>query len=363
MKNKKKPNIHREQGTLWEETLEKALKDIAQGKFKRGDKFYSTTELAKKYKVSNITCRRVLSELAGRGIIESVPNKGSFLKNTMLKREINLFVYDGVSHEERVDRTPIYPELYKGIVREADSLNVSLKTVNRKYLESCSEPGEMLLLLIEHLPEDKNLRRILTDKNKKCVCCHSVNADNEISTVRSDYTKGVYLAVSHLISLGHRRIAFFSCPLESRWVPSRFDGYYQALKKNNIDLDFSLIKETEEANFKENIAAIEELLALHKPPSAIFALNDNRALQILDHCQRNGIKVPDELSVVGFDNLPEAALSEPPLTTIDNFWEEQGRMSVRLLLELAEETTGQAKDVMAEPELIKRESSGKWKNS
>jgi DNA-binding LacI/PurR family transcriptional regulator len=352
--------MYTQKKNLWEETLEKVLEAISRGKFKKGDKFYSITELAKKYKVSNITCRRVVSELAGQGIIESIPNKGSFIRRTMLKREINLFSYDGIELEQRVARSSIYAELYKGIVREADSSNVSLKTVTRKYLETCPESDGMLLILLEHLPADKKLYKILTEKNKFCVCCHSVNTDERISTVRSNYTKGVYLAVSHLISLGHKRIAFFSCPLKSPWVPARFDGYYQALKENRIELDFSLIKETEESVPQENIAAFEELLALDNPPSAVFALNDNRAMQILEYCRSNKIKVPDEMSVVGFDNLPEAMLVAPPLTTIDNFWEEQGRQSVRLLLELVEEKNKKPRDVFVEPELIIRESCGKW---
>jgi DNA-binding LacI/PurR family transcriptional regulator len=358
MKKKQDRCILKSKKSLWAEVLEQVTRAISQGEFKRGDKFYSITELAKKYKVSNITCRRVISELASRGLIECIPNKGSFIKSTLLKREINLFSSFETSIESRIDKSIIYSELYKGIVREADKLHFSLKTVSKKYLETCPPSNDTtMLLLLEHLPEDKELLNLVTGKNKICVCCHSIGKSEKISTVRSNYTKGVHAIISHLLSLGHKRIAFISCELESRWVPSRFDGYYKALVDNDIQIDFSLVKAIHETDQKSINMAIDDLLKLKCPPTAIFAANDGRALQILEYCKAKGIRVPEELSVVGFDNLPETAVSSPPLTTIDNFWEEQGREAIRMFLELSENPSQKVKDVMIEPKLIIRKST------
>jgi DNA-binding LacI/PurR family transcriptional regulator len=107
----------------------------------------------------------------------------------------------------------------------------------------------------------------------------------------------------------------------------------------------------------EDHAALDALLALPEPPTAIACANDSRALAVLDGCRRRGLRVPDDLAVVGADNLPAAALAQPPLTTVDGCHREQGGV---LADWLARRLTGEKLPVGAHhitPRLLVRNST------
>ena len=104
--------------------------------------------------------------------------------------------------------------------------------------------------------------------------------------------------------------------------------------------------------------ALKELLSLPSPPTAIFAGNDYRAMHLLEYCRENNLGVPEELSIVGYDNIAESALTSVPLTTIDTHLEELGARGVNLLMEMMVEGRKKTrKDIVIKPDLVVRESS------
>jgi LacI family transcriptional regulator len=139
-------------------------------------------------------------------------------------------------------------------------------------------------------------------------------------------------ATEYLIGLGHRRIGFIAGRPDLESARLREQGYRRALDAAGISYDPDLVRVggyTREAT--EGPA--RELLQLALPPTAIFAANDVSALATMEVARALGLAVPQDLSVIGFDNIPESALSHPPLTTIDQSIQEMGYQATRLLIE------------------------------
>ena len=156
---------------------------------------------------------------------------------------------------------------------------------------------------------------------------------SSIPTVASQNYEGALAATDHLIELGHRRIGFLAGRPDLESARRREAGYRAALESAGIPFDPDLIQV---GGFTEETARqpAAVLLGLADRPTAIFAANDLSAIQVLRTAGELGLEVPSDLSVVGFDNIPESALTEPPLTTVDQSIQALGREAVRILVRL-----------------------------
>lgn len=143
--------------------------------------------------------------------------------------------------------------------------------------------------------------------------------------------EGAFEAATHLVALGHRRIAFVNGPPEYGCNQERLRGYETALDTAGIPIDPSLIREGDFARAGGR-RATDSLLRVEKSPTAIFAANDLMAFGAMEAAEAAGRRVPDDLSVVGFDDIPEARLTRPALTTVRQPLYEMGARAVELLL-------------------------------
>lgn len=153
-------------------------------------------------------------------------------------------------------------------------------------------------------------------------------------TVDADNFRGAQLAVEHLLALGHRRIGFLGRPprdLESG--RQREAGYRSALEAAGIAFDPALVRNAGYEE-RESTEAARALLELPERPTAVFAANDLSAISTMETALTLGMRVPDDLSVVGFDNVPESAMVQPPLTTIEQPLQLMGQRAVEMLLEI-----------------------------
>ena len=167
--------------------------------------------------------------------------------------------------------------------------------------------------------------------------------------------QGAFLGVNYLAQLGHRRIAYLGAA-RCEWFQPRFVGYQRALAVNGLEYDGSLVQETDGIEPAQDHAALETLLALPSPPTAVFACSDYRALHLLAHCKRRGIAVPQQLSLCGYDNISEIANIDPPLTTVYHPRRELGKMAVELLTCLLKQEKNTNLDRVVAPQLIVRAS-------
>lgn len=153
------------------------------------------------------------------------------------------------------------------------------------------------------------------------------------STIEADNVAGARAATQHLIDLGHRRIGHVRGRTDLVSARQREQGYREALHAAGIDFDPALVR-VGGYRASDTTDAAKELLQLPDRPTAIFAANDLSAIRVLEIAAELGLHVPDDLSVVGFDNIPEAANAIPPLTTVAQPLQQMGAEAVRLLLAL-----------------------------
>ncbi len=153
-----------------------------------------------------------------------------------------------------------------------------------------------------------------------------------ISTIDSENREGARTAVEHLLNLGHRRVACITGPLQMQSAVDRRDGYKQAMMSRGLPIDPTLIVEgdySQESGFR----AMQQLIANPAgQPTAVFASSDAMALGALAAAHAAGLQVPEQLAVVGFDDVSAAAFSSPPLTTMRQPSSELGLHAVRVLL-------------------------------
>jgi len=189
---------------------------------------------------------------------------------------------------------------------------------------------------------------------------------NIVTNIVLDHRRAAELALEHLFKLGHRRIAFikgqeFSSDTEARW-----DAIVQAAAQFGLTVDPKLTTQlhgevpTPDLGYR----VTRRLLAKHEPFSAIFAFNDISAIGAIRALRENGLRVPEDVSVVGFDDIQSAAYQNPGLTTVRQPLSEMGKIAAETVLRrIARDSTEQRADhprqITVEPELVIRESTGK----
>jgi DNA-binding LacI/PurR family transcriptional regulator len=178
-----------------------------------------------------------------------------------------------------------------------------------------------------------------------------------ICSVSVDLEAGGYLATRHLIDLGHRRIAHVTQPLRnSETGRDRVDGYRRALTEAGLPFDNDLVIVTENS-LAGGTEALDRILSLNAPPTALFAYNDRLAIGALHGLRRRGIRVPDEFAVVGFDGIAVGGFMAPTLTTIDSSREELGRLAMQAIIDAIEKKEAR-QDYLLPVRLLVRESCG-----
>ncbi|HXW80805.1 MAG TPA: LacI family DNA-binding transcriptional regulator [Acidimicrobiales bacterium] len=156
--------------------------------------------------------------------------------------------------------------------------------------------------------------------------------DPKIPSIGASNWAGALQATDHLVELGHSRIGAITGPPSMLCSRARLDGYRAALDRAGIELDSSLVAEGT-FHFDAALAAASKMLSLGEPPSAIFASSDVQAMGVYEAARQVGLRIPDDLSVVGFDDLPVACWVPPPLTTVRQPFVEMASLAVRVLLD------------------------------
>jgi DNA-binding LacI/PurR family transcriptional regulator len=192
-----------------------------------------------------------------------------------------------------------------------------------------------------------------------------VNSHNEESgpytfSITVDSRHGGQLATDHLIRRGHCRIAYVSGPANQSDDLERLSGYREALARAGITFDPDLVLPgTGRADGGEE--ALPQILGLRKPPTAVFCYNDMTAIGLLRAAQEADLRLPQDLAVAGFDDIPFAAYVRPPLTTVAQPMPEMGEQAMDMVLALtAAGAPGSAvvSNAVVEGRLVVRESSG-----
>ncbi|GIG30625.1 LacI family DNA-binding transcriptional regulator [Cellulomonas marina] len=154
-----------------------------------------------------------------------------------------------------------------------------------------------------------------------------------LPTVDSDNLRGAVLATEHLLGLGHRRIGFVAGRADLESSRLREEGYREALTAAGIAVDPALVRPGDYRK-ESSRGPLRDLLSSPDRPTAVFAANDLSAIAALEVARELGLDVPGDLSVIGFDDVPEAARTTPPLSTVRQPIQEMGAAAIRLLVAL-----------------------------
>jgi LacI family transcriptional regulator len=210
-----------------------------------------------------------------------------------------------------------------------------------------------LLLVLPRSPAD--FIGTLTQRNFPFVLIDHQGIGKDCPAVGAANWQGGFTATEYLIKLGHHRIGFITGWMDLGCALDRLDGYRSALRTNHIQEGLDLIYE---GTFfqPDGYTGASILLDLLNPPTAIFASNDVMAMGVMDAVRNKGLRVPDDVSVIGFDDIPQASLIRPALTTIRQPLEKMGRVATQMLLELLSQPQKQNGRIELPTELIVRDS-------
>lgn len=185
--------------------------------------------------------------------------------------------------------------------------------------------------------------------------------DSDVSFVVDDNEKGTYKLTKHCIGLGHKRIAFAGYKY-TEVNKEKLSGYKRAFEESGLAVNEDLIllggDLDVEADLKE---VVDGILALNERPTAVVVFSDEVAVKLINILDEKGIRVPEDMAVVGADNIPIAGLYRPQLTTVNNFPYEMGMKAAEILVNRINSGPGyKAQQVVFEPELVVRKSCGAY---
>jgi LacI family transcriptional regulator len=179
---------------------------------------------------------------------------------------------------------------------------------------------------------------------------------NPCAAVGSTNWQGGYNATEYLVKLGHKRIGFITGSMDLRCSEDRLKGYRSALRTHHIPEDETLIYEGDFLQMNGYTGA-SALLNLPEAPTAIFASNDVMAMGVMDAVRDRNLRIPDDVSVIGFDNIHQSALVYPPLTTVHQPLEQMGRVATQMLLNMLKNPKNDVGRIELPTELIIRSST------
>jgi LacI family transcriptional regulator len=190
---------------------------------------------------------------------------------------------------------------------------------------------EGLLLVLPRNPAD--YVEVLTQRKFPFVLIDHQGTGDDCPVVGATNWQGAYNATDYLIKLGHRRIGFITGSLDLGSAIDRLAGYKKALRTNHIEEDPELVYEGRFAQM-DGYDGARKFLSLANPPTAIFASNDVMAMSAMDAVREQGLRVPEDIAIMGFDDIPQAAMLHPALTTVRQPLEQMGRVAAQLLVDM-----------------------------
>jgi DNA-binding LacI/PurR family transcriptional regulator len=320
--------------------------------------------IARKAEVSVATVSRVLNDSPlvkeeTKRKIERIISEAGYKPDT-IARSLTRRKTDTIGVIVPTISNPFFGELIEGIEEESRANGHNIIISNSAYnTDRVKEDIEILLarkvdgLIMSSADVDCASLDYLNKNNVPFVLTGPVNYRHQVNYVSVDNYRGAMIATEHLLRLGHRRIGYIPGPYDNYINELRFKGFKSALEEYQLSFhsDCYFYGGTEEN--------VQKLLRLGgRRPSALVAFNDYIAIDYLEKLETSGLKVPDNMSLVGFDNIKFASYYSINLTTVENGQYRFGKEAFRLLLELVTEPSSKHRHLLTEPELVVRGSCG-----
>ena len=304
--------------------------------------------------VSDETRRRVEAAIAELGY---VPNRVARSLRSKQTHTLALILTDITN--------PFWTTVARGVedVASADGFNVILCNTDESEPKENSYVRVLLQKQVDGfvlVPADRTSRSVtLIRKQQVPLVILDRTVPAPVDIVRSDSEGGAYLLTRHLLELGHRHIAMLSGPEEVSTAVDRAAGYRRALTEAGVSVDERTVRYrafTQEGGY----LMTQEVLTVRPRPTALFAANNFIAIGAFRALREVGLRVPEDIALVAFDDLPPTFTMEPFLTVAAQRAYEMGRRATQLLLQrLIEATPGPAQEIILPTDLVVRRSSGR----
>ncbi len=267
--------------------------------------------------------------------------------------------------EEHFLRTePFYTRVFLGAEFEASKKDnyILLATVNSSFKKNDPLPRFILernydgVIIAGWVPDA--LLDALLKYNMPIVIIDYIPHGQGFPSILIDNLRGGMLATEYLINNGHKNIAFLGGEISHSSIMERLQGYKLALEKADITIDDGLIITNDEYLSRQNgYKSAEKLFQQRKKVTAIFASNNATAIGVMQYLKDNGYKIPEDISLIGFDDVEADLLIDPPLTTIKVPKLEMGTEAVQLLLKMINNNSISPKKILVPVELVVRNST------
>ena len=322
-------------------------------------------EIAKEFGVSQATVSAILKGTGNfsadlqQKITEKARTMGYTRKKQARKTGITIIV------NKLLYKTSICDRFMLGIQEEAQKYGMGLSHyiyVPGFSFETLDQDSAGFILA--SLSSDEADLKPLFELGRPCVFLNRPDIDGQNDSVMVDNVGGIRKAVRHLWNLEHRRIGFFGIRSFTVNRVERYAGYYQALAELDAPIplaDWVAVPYRNEYNQKDMDLLVSQTLnawlALPERPTAVVCSADGEALSMLRIAQEKGLRIPEDLSIVGFDDVEESRHSTPPLDSISQPIEQMGRMAVEILMERQERPVLPPRQWRVETKLVLRQSS------
>ncbi len=358
-------------GLLKSKELEERIAGlILKEKLQVGDPILSENKLASQYKVSRITVRRAISELVNKNVLFAEQGKGTFVANhhnfkkenteSLLTRTIGLIVPTiNVSYFSDIARgveDAANNKDYHVIFCNSDSKLEKEKTYMKQLYNKKMEG--LIIFPTGYSYKNKYWKKLIRAK------IPFVIVDVLVSGLEADYVitddiDGSYKAVKHLINLGHKRIGHIRGTENYSTAEKRMEGYMKAILDSGLEFDENLIQGNNFSKSRYGYLAMEKFLNMNPRPTAIFAANDTLALGAYNAIIEAGLRVPEDIALVGYADLVESRRMDVPLTTVHQPGYKMGKAACKRLIEkIKNKKCNETKKIVLKTKLIIRRSCG-----
>jgi DNA-binding LacI/PurR family transcriptional regulator len=327
------------------------------------DKLPGERILAKEYGYSYMTIRKAVDNLVAEGLLYKIPMKGTFVadrKSTKKKTRIIGYFLD--SSIVAGLTSPYYSLIFNALQKQATKHGYSLiyftdidDSSSYKHMHNIDGAIISCFPRVEHIVEEIN-------QHIPVVVIDNSSSDKTIPSFIIDNFNAVRSSVNYLCSMGHRRIGFMTGLEDSDVGKNRYAGYRSGLSHHGIKLNQKLVFKGD-FSFESGAKGGDYFLSLKKPPTAVVCANDAMAIAMIRQAVQRGLNVPDDLSIIGFDDIPVASQISPSLTTMAAPIDQITEMACNMLISLINGEKPENKHIALPARLVIRDSCASVKDT
>ncbi len=342
--------------------VKEALRDsIERGELKPGEPLPGRVRLCQMFGANRLTVDRAIRELIQEGWLIAIKGKGTFVAYPNSRSAAATMTFAVVwSHKDIGDQQNIYwGPLLRGIAHASSELNIQLqfRQMSPDFFQDFFRESRVNgLIVLAPMVDDELVLQKLKAHRIPFVATSSIYEDKSLPCVGIDNFSGVQQALEHLWSLGHRRIAIVNLDLRQTDLHQRWEAFRRLMGEAGYAIDprWALLFPNRWCVEMETV--VRQWLEAVPLPTAIFGADYEMTLATFKALKERGLQIPQQISLVGFDDPPAVAFLDPPLTTVRQPVEEIGKRAVRKLCEaLQKEQMPEGTEILT-PELVVRGS-------